>query len=129
MPDQNYDLLVVDDQAGLRMLICEALTNEGYLIDQAAGGLEALDKLSRNKYRLILLDVKMPGMNGMETLREIRKLDSDVPVVMMTAYSELEILSETSAGAKPVQHINKPFDLDDLRSLVQGYLSTNCSIC
>ncbi len=128
MPGHNYDLLIVDDQAGLRRLICEALIDDGYLIDQAANGLDALERLSRNKYRLILLDIKMPGMNGLETLREIRKLDSDVPVVMMTAYSELEMLQETDAEAKPVQHISKPFDLDDLRCLVKGYLSTNFAI-
>jgi len=128
MPGQKNDLLVVDDQAGLRRLICEALADEGYLIDQAASGLEALDKLNLNKYRLILLDVKMPGMSGLETLREIRKLDSDVPVVMMTAYSELDMLQETGIEARPIRHISKPFDLDDLRSLVQEYITKNCAL-
>ncbi len=129
MPGQNYDLLVVDDQAGLRKLICEALIDEGYLIDQAASGLEALDRMNRNKYRLILLDVKMPGMNGLETLQEIRKVNNDVPVVMMTAYSELDMLQETDQKVKPVKHISKPFDLDDLRCLVRGYLSKNNALC
>ncbi len=128
MPGQNYDLLVVDDQAGLRKLICEALIDEGYLIDQAAGGLDALDRMNRNKYRLILLDVKMPGMNGLETLKEIRKVDSDVPVVMMTAYSDFDILQETDQTVNPVKHISKPFDLDDLRCLVRSCLSENYAL-
>lgn len=128
MPGQNFDLLVVDDQAGLRRLIYEALIDEGYIIDQAANGLEALARLSKNKYRLILLDMKMPGISGLETFKEIRKLDSDVPVVMMTAYSELDMLPEMGAGIKPIQHLSKPFDLDDLRSLVRDCLSTNYAI-
>ncbi|WP_347489401.1 response regulator [Desulfoscipio sp. XC116] len=123
MPGQKYDILVVDDQAGLRRLICETLFGEGYMIDQAAGGLEAVEKLSRNKYRLILLDVKMPGMNGLDTLKEIRKINGDVPVVMMTAYDELNIAGDTGYGTGPVQHISKPFDLDDLRKLVRVNLS------
>ncbi len=126
MPGQNYDLLVVDDQAGLRRLICEALIDDGYLIDQAAGGLEALDRIHRNNYHLILLDVKMPGMNGLETLKEIRKVDNDVPVVMMTAYSELDILQKIDQEVKSVGHISKPFDLDDLRCIVRAYLSKSC---
>jgi two-component system response regulator (stage 0 sporulation protein F) len=72
---------------------------------------------------VILLDVKMPGMNGMETLNEIRKIDRNVPVVMMTAYGELEIMEE--AQNKGVKHqISKPFDLNELRALVKGILET-----
>lgn len=74
MPGQNYDILVIDDQAGVRWLICEALIDEGYSIDQAASGSEALARLGRNDYRLILLDVKMPGMNGFEILEKLKSL-------------------------------------------------------
>lgn len=123
MPGLNYDILVIDDQAGVRWLICEALIDEGYSVDQAGNGYEALAKLGENKYRLILLDVKMPGMNGLETLQAIRKMNCQVPVVMMTAYGELDI-DETVQGGIPVQHITKPFDLEDLRKLVQANLVT-----
>jgi two-component system response regulator (stage 0 sporulation protein F) len=123
MPGKTYDILVVDDKAGVRRLICEALLDDGYLVEQASNGAEAIRKVKQKKYGVILLDVKMPGMNGMETLNEIRKIDRNVPVVMMTAYGELEIMEE--AQNKGVKHqISKPFDLNELRALVKGILET-----
>ena len=114
------DLLVVDDQMGVRRLISEALLDAGYLVDQAVDGREALDLLKEKKYQLIILDVKMPGMSGLETLREIRKIDRDVPVVLMTAYEELDLLEE--ADKLGVAHfLCKPFDLNELRSLARQY--------
>lgn len=124
MPGKIFNILIVDDQAGVRRLICEALLDDGYLTEQAANGNEALEKIKQKKYNLILLDMKMPGMNGLETLKEIRKLDIDVSVIIMTAYGELDILEE--AGKQGVQkHLSKPFDLNDLRSLVQHCLTRN----
>lgn len=121
MPARSYDILVVDDQVGVRRLICEALMDEGFLVEQAANGREALEKLRLNKINLILLDIKMPGINGLEALSEIRKIDSNVAVIMMTAYGELDLMEEASKkGAK--DHISKPFDLDDLKSIVRRYL-------
>ncbi|SFQ98289.1 response regulator [Desulfoscipio geothermicus] len=121
MPAKLYNLLVVDDQAGVRRLICEALLDEGYLVDQAASGKEALEKIKRKEFDLILLDIKMPNMNGLETLDEIKKIDKSATVVMMTAYGELEIME--AAGRKGAGgHICKPFDLDDLRRLVRDHL-------
>ena len=114
-------ILVVDDQPGVRRLICEALLDAGHLVEQASSGMEALKRLAQKKYQLILLDIKMPGMNGLETLNEIRKVDSGIPVVMMTAYGELDILERISG--KGVNHISKPFDLNELRSLVDNVIS------
>ncbi|WP_027364418.1 response regulator [Desulfotruncus alcoholivorax] len=121
MTKNTETVLVVDDQPGVRRLICEALLDDGRLVEQASNGMEALKKLAKKKYRLILLDIKMPGMNGLETLNEIRKVDSGVPVVMMTAYSELDILEKISG--KGVDHISKPFDLNELRALVNNIIS------
>jgi two-component system response regulator (stage 0 sporulation protein F) len=123
MPGKTYDILVVDDKAGVRRLIYEALLDDGYLVEQASNGAEAIRKVKQKKYGVILLDVKMPGMNGLETLNEIRKIDRNVPVVMMTAYGELEIMEE--AHNKGVKYqISKPFDLNELRALVKGILET-----
>lgn len=121
MPDNTGDLLIVDDQVGVRRLISEALLEKGYLVDQAASGREALEILKKKKYHLIILDVKMPGMSGLETLHELRKIDRNVPVVLMTAYEELDILEE--AGKLGVEHyLCKPFDLNELRTLTEQFI-------
>jgi len=114
-------LLVVDDQPGVRRLICEALLDDSLLVEQAASGMEAIKKITRKKYQVILLDIKMPGLNGLETLSEIRKVDPGVPVIIMTAYGELDI-SENISGIS-VYQISKPFDLDELRLLVNNIIS------
>jgi two-component system response regulator (stage 0 sporulation protein F) len=121
MTGEAHDLLIVDDQAGVRRLLYEAFIEEGYRVDMASSGLEAVKKVSAQIPSLVLLDIKMPDMNGLETLEELRKIAPELPVVMMTAYGELDIIAE--AKRKGVQHyINKPFDLDEVRYLVKGLL-------
>lgn len=124
MPEGVYNILIVDDQAGVRRLLYEALCNEGYRVETAASGPEALKKVSVHVLSLILLDIKMPGMSGLDTLEELRKIAPEIPVVMMTAYGELDIITE--AKKRGVQHyIIKPFDLDEVRYLVKGLLAEN----
>lgn len=121
MPGEVYDLLIVDDQAGVRRLLSEAFCDEGLRVEMASCGLDAIKKVSANIPSLILLDIKMPGMNGLETLEELRKIAPETPVVIMTAYGELDIIAE--AKKREVQHyINKPFDLDEARYLIKGLL-------
>ena len=116
----NY-LLIVDDQAGVRRLLCEAFIEEGYQVEEASGGADALKKIERALPDLVLLDIKMPLMNGLETLREIKKISSALPVVMMTAYGELEMIQE--ARSMGVTHyLVKPFDLNEVRRLVKSLL-------
>ncbi|MFA7467816.1 MAG: response regulator [Desulfotomaculaceae bacterium] len=118
MTVNSGDLLIVDDQIGVRRLISEALLENGYVVDQASNGSEALDMLIEKQYHLIILDVKMPGMSGIETLHEIRKLNPSVSVVLMTAYEELDIVEE--ARKLGVEHyLCKPFDLNELRALAR----------
>lgn len=121
MPGEVYDLLIVDDQAGVRRLLYEAFSDEGYRVEMASSGPEAIKKVSSRIPSLILLDIKMPGMNGLETLEELRKITPEIPVVMMTAYGELDIVAE--AKRRGVQHyITKPFDLNEVRYLIKGLL-------
>lgn len=122
MEKDTIDILVVDDQVGVRRLLFEALTDEGYNVQMAAGGAEALAILSRATPSLILLDIKMPGMTGFETLQEIRRLYGDLPVAMMTAYGEVEILNQTKELGV-TQYVNKPFDLDDVRTLTKAMVA------
>ncbi|MCL6478788.1 MAG: response regulator [Peptococcaceae bacterium] len=121
MTEKGYSLLIVDDQQGVRRLLYEAFSDEGYQVRIAAGGQEALKLICQEMPDIVLLDIKMPGMNGLETLAELRKTDPDVPVLMMTAYGDLEMVSR--AKKLGVRHyITKPFDLNEVRLLVKALL-------
>ena len=99
----------------------EAFIDQGLRVETASSGAEAIRKTIAATPLLILLDIKMPGMSGLETLEELQRINPEIQVVMMTAYGELDILVETRS--RGVQHyINKPFDLDEVRYLVKGLL-------
>ena len=118
----THNILIVDDQPGVRKFLSEAFTEEGYHVDTASNGVEAVKKAGAKLPSLILLDVKMPGMSGLETLEGLRQIAPDIPVVMMTAYGELDIIAEAKKrGVKC--YINKPFDLYEVRYLVKGLLA------
>ncbi|MGB9802486.1 response regulator [Desulfofundulus sp.] len=118
----SYHLLVVDDQAGVRRMLLEAFSGEGYEVDLAVSGAEALEKLAQGGIDLVLLDMKMPGMSGLDTLREIRRINQDVPVIVMTAYGDLELLGEVKKlGVR--HYVSKPFDLQEVRYLVRALLA------
>ena len=110
-------LLIIDDQAGIRLLLEEMFKQAGVQTLLAANGKEALDILEEVEPDCILLDMKMPGMNGVEVLREIRKQIPEAVVMMMTAYSEIELTEE--AGRLGIDHhFTKPFDIFEVRDTV-----------
>lgn len=117
-------MLVVDDQMGVRRLLFEAFQEEGYTVELAASGKEAVEKVQTEIPDIILMDMKMPGMNGLEALHEIKKIYDSVLVIMMTAYGELEIVAEAmKLGIK--EYVTKPFDINELRGLVKKVLLEN----
>jgi two-component system, response regulator, stage 0 sporulation protein F len=117
-------VLIVDDQYGIRVLLQEVLDKEGYTIFQAPNGQTALEIVRKEKPDLVLLDMKIPGMDGLEILRHIRSIEPDTKVIMMTAYGELDLIKEASTlGA--LTHFTKPFDIDELRDCVNHYLKAN----
>ena len=117
-PGRNPVILVVDDQFGVRWLLCEVLKGEDYKVKLAGNGLEAIEEVKKEVPDLIIMDIKMPGMNGLETLREIKKLNYTGPVIFITAYGELGIINQAKKlGVK--HYITKPFDINELRQLVQ----------
>ena len=119
MTGEACDILIVDDQPGVRRLLFEAFIDQGLRVETASSGAEAIRKTIAATPLLILLDIKMPGMSGLETLEELQRINPEIQVVMMTAYGELDILVETRS--RGVQHyINKPFDLDEVRYLVKA---------
>lgn len=110
-------LLIVDDQNGIRILLLEVFNSEGYTTYEASNGKAALDIVKNHKPDLVLLDMKIPGMDGLEILKQIRKIDTEIKVIMMTAYGELDMIKEAmELGA--LAHFTKPFDIDELRHAV-----------
>ncbi len=94
------------------------LSEQGYTVDTAANGYEGLQKVKELNPELVLMDMKMPGMDGIETLRELRKLSQCPKVVMMTAYGELDMVNEAKElGA--IAYITKPFNIISLCQLIQ----------
>lgn len=117
MSHSQKKVLVVDDQYGIRVLLKEVFSREGFHIFQAANGKAALEIIRVNEPDLILLDMKMPGMDGLEFLRHLRRVQPHTKVIMMTAYGELDMVEEASKlGA--LAHFTKPFDIEELRSEV-----------
>jgi len=83
-------ILLVDDEEHIRLLFKEELEEEGYLIDLASNGFEAIEKVRGERFDLVVLDIKMPGMDGIQALSEIKKLDKDQPVILCSAYGEFK---------------------------------------
>lgn len=112
------NILIVDDQLGVRRLLFETFKEEQHTVEMAVDGIDALKILQRFQPDLILMDIKMPGMNGIDTLRKIRASDKDVNVIMMTAYGD----SQNMVQAKElnvIHYMSKPFDLFELRNKVK----------
>lgn len=117
-------VLIVDDQNGIRILLMEVFNSEGYTTFQAANGKAALDIVSTESPDLVLLDMKIPGMDGLEILKHIKEINPAIKVIMMTAYGELDMIKEaTKLGA--LMHFTKPFDIDEMRVAVNMQLRMN----
>lgn len=86
--EKKHTILVVDDEESVRLLYKEELEEEGYSVITAEDGEEALRKASLHRPDLITLDIRMPGMDGIEVLHRIREMDKEIPVIMSTAYGE-----------------------------------------
>ncbi|MBC9784545.1 response regulator [Heliobacterium chlorum] len=113
--------MVVDDQKGVRQLLREALLIVGVTAELACDGQQALERLGQESYGLVLLDMKMPGMSGLEVLTEMRRRGDKTPVWMMTAYEEVKLYEEAQRlGAE--QYVIKPFDVMDLAQKVNLWL-------
>jgi len=119
-------VLIVDDQNGIRVLLLEVFSSEGYNTFQAANGKIALEIVKQEAPDLVLLDMKIPGMDGLEILKHIKAIDPSIKVIMMTAYGELDMIKEaTDLGA--LMHFTKPFDIDEMRMEVNRQLQGGSS--
>lgn len=104
----------------------EVFSSEGYSTYQASNGKIALNIVREESPDIVLLDMKIPGMDGLEILKQIKKMEPQMKVIMMTAYGELDMIKEaTDLGA--IMHFTKPFDIDEMRVAVNMTLQQDHS--
>jgi DNA-binding NtrC family response regulator len=109
---------VVDDEQNIRRMLVRVLSSEGFIVKEAINGLEALQRLEDENYSLVLLDLKMPELNGIETLLKIREYDLNLPIIMMSAYGSItEAVEAMKLGV--VDYLIKPFDIEELKIIVE----------
>lgn len=97
MSESRGKILVVDDELNVAQMLAEYLTEQGYQVATAHGGIEALTKIDLEKPQVILLDIRMPDMDGVEVLRRIRSFDTQVGILMISANDDLELAKQTIA--------------------------------
>lgn len=109
-------VLVVDDEPGIRATVAEMLSVEGYTVDEAANGADALAAVERHPPDLVLLDLRMPVLDGWGFVAALRKRGMQVPIVIMTAAHDLQRWADTIAASGTLA---KPFGYDDLMAAVE----------
>jgi CheY-like chemotaxis protein len=112
-------LLIVDDEENIRFLFKEELEEEGYVVEVASNGLEALEKIKNADFDLVVLDIKMPGMGGIQALNEIKNMKKNLPVILCSAYGEFkqDFSSWASDG-----YVVKSADTKELKQTIKDLL-------
>jgi two-component system, OmpR family, response regulator ArlR len=109
---KDYRILIIEDEKQMAQLLEMELVHEGYIVDTAYDGIAGLDILGNADYDLVLLDVMLPGLNGIEVCRRLRQF-SDVPVIMLTAKGDVhDKVTGLDAGAN--DYLPKPFAIEEL---------------
>lgn len=119
-------ILIVEDYEVIRNSFFLILEDMGYMVETAETGEKAIAMAKEKKYDLIFLDLKMPGLNGVETLRELRKIDKDVPVYIITAFYD-EFYDELRRAHKEgidFELMKKPIRGEQLATVVKGILGS-----
>jgi YesN/AraC family two-component response regulator len=115
---QLEKILIVDDEENARIGLSKLLSQEGYSVESAANGFEALELLQKQKVHLVISDINMPGMSGLAFLRELHRNFPSTHVIMITAYGGVEsYLEAMNLGA--FEYIHKPVKLSELKSVMK----------
>ena len=122
IPMRDKPILIVDDEKNIRLTLSTSLEALGVETDSAEDGKEALAKLREKEFGLILLDIRMPGMDGMDVLQQVRESRPDIRIIILTAYGTIELAVEAmKLGA--VDFIQKPFVPEQIRERVARVMS------
>jgi len=115
---EKAHVLIVDDDPGMRETLADILGNMGYGVDTAGDGYEAIEMIRKRTYGVALMDIRMPGINGVGTLKEVKRTSPSTRVIMMTAYSgEQDVQEALNEGACCVFY--KPLDIDRVVSYIE----------
>ena len=118
LPHKKIKIIVVDDELSIRESLKGWLQQDGYQVETAAGGPEALAKNAENRFDIMLIDVKMPEMDGLTLLKKIKEIDSDIAIVMMTAHGAIrDAVEAIKLGA--YDYLLKPFELEELSFTIE----------
>jgi DNA-binding NtrC family response regulator len=116
------NILVVDDLRSIRLTLGGILEDKGHNVVTAENGYQAIEEVRKTRFDIIFMDIKMPGINGVQTFREVKKIDPKAVVIMMTAYSVEELVKEAlEEGAYAV--VYKPFDIDKIVAIIEDVLN------
>jgi ActR/RegA family two-component response regulator len=115
------NILVIDDEVAVNNNIRKILAKKGYHVDQAVTKDEALDKIQSRPYKLVLLDLKIPGVRGLELLNAVREKNPETKVIIITGYASIETAVE-SARMGAIDYLPKPFTPNEIRTVTENAL-------
>ncbi len=123
MKDGKKQILIVEDDEQMRALLQDMIEEEGYQTDSVNNGSEAFRKLVRESFDLVITDIRMPGLTGLDILPGIKKLQPDVPIIVITAFGSEEIrLRALARGAN--SYLEKPIHFHKLKTLIHEVVSS-----
>lgn len=108
-------ILLVDDEESIQLLYREEFRDEGFEVVSALNGTEALEKFKADDFDLVILDIQMPGMNGIEVLRQMKMMNPDIPVILSSAFNEYK--QDLGAWASD-EYVVKSADISELKETV-----------
>ena len=115
---EKTNILVVDDLRSMRLTLGGILEDEGHNVVTAENGYQAIEAVKKTHFDLIFMDIKMPGIDGVQTFREVKKIDPRAAVIMMTAYSVEDLVKEAlEEGAYTV--VYKSFDIGRIMAIIE----------
>jgi len=115
---KEHNILIVDDNKDFADVFCDILRVNNYKAESCYGGQQAIEKIKKSDFDLMFLDIRMPDMDGIQTLKEVMKIKPEVSVIMMTGYSMDELVHK-AIEEKASDIIYKPFEIDKVLSLIQ----------
>jgi len=123
METKKYRLLVVDDEEEFLISSSQALSRRGFIVDAALNGVTALDKVEEAEYDAVVLDIKMPDIDGIEVFHQIHKMHPDLPVILLTGYSSVGDAFE-AAKEGIADYLSKPIEMDELANKINHAVSS-----
>lgn len=121
MVDSKFAILIVDDEQDTREMLTSGLRRRGYMASSVASGEEAIEEIKKNKYEIVILDIKLPGIDGIQALEEIKKLKPEIEAIMITGYSSIEA-AIVSMKKNAYDYMEKPISIDKIVLIIEKAL-------